>query len=124
MTFDEYIDYENTIERMGKAKAMDADMQEKWKEKITELRNKLVEGFEGYFEFWITGGQNDLTDTEKRVLGCFIKMRGAISMCVLEGNIDSVHTGLTEMRFILFKLRGREYAMPHFKRREVAENDT
>lgn len=122
MTFDEYIKYENTIERMGKAHEMSADMQEKWADKIRELRTLLTDKFGEYLEFWVTGGENNLTDEEKGVLGLFVKMRGAVARCVIAGDLEAVHTGLIELRFILLKFRGKEYAMPHFTRSE--ENGT
>ena len=123
MTFDEYLKYEHTVERKSKALAMTGEQQDKYRKAINELNDVLVKGFDGYYEFWITGGQNDLTEAEKRVLGCFVKMRAAISRCIVFGDLEGAHTGLTEMRFILFKLRGKEFEMPKFKRQETEVKD-
>ena len=116
MNFDDFLKYEHTVERMGKAKAMSFEQQEKYADKMTELRTALTDDFNDYYEYYITGGSCDLADVERRIIGCFIKMRKAIASYILEGDLNSAHTGLIEMRFILCKLRGKEYAMPEFKR--------
>lgn len=108
-TKEDYHKYEELIRAKKKAMECSEETRAKFQKRYDEIVQSLQEGFKPYIGYYITGGNNNMTKDEAELIGRFTGMFKGISACISKGDIEGVHTGLYELRFILMKYRGQEY---------------
>lgn len=109
MSIENYLEYRETVARIGKALALPEEVRKKHQKTFDQLREQVQKDWKGYCMFALSAGENDWTAADLVLLMPWFPLLKEAGQDFLTGKIEEGDRKINLVYLCFQKIRGKKH---------------